>query len=211
MTIRVKNPKTATATIDNVFVSDPTPGPWVEGSIDRWFEPMWTGDGRMTVGRLGRSTLPNAPSEFRKGIIYDNAYSVYEGGKICDYNRLNDHVRPIAYGHYDKMVDKEKYPWTKFPMRSPKGELYDKYSDNGGFSYPWVDKKASVMVVSTVGDDAPAAREADPSWSRFPIRCYDGSTDDCSKQVGFLGAKVKNMAMFGSWTKGRLVMLDEVN
>ena len=80
-------------------------------------------------------------------------------------------------------------------MRSPKGELYDKYSDNGGFSYPWVDKKASVMIVATVGDDAPAAL-TDPSWSRFPIRCYDGSTDGLNK-LAFWARKLRTWLCLG--------------
>ena len=136
MTIRIKNPKTATATIDDVKISTPVAGPSINGSIDRWFEPMWAGDGRMVVGRVERATLPNAPSDFANN-VYNNVYSVYSGGKICDYNKMNEHVRPIAFGHYDKKLDKNKYPWAKYPMKSTKGEEYNKFSDNGGFSYPW--------------------------------------------------------------------------
>lgn len=216
VTVRVQNPKTKNAKV----ISAKAKGDWVASPSfpARTAEPIVTADGRLIVFRL----LGGYPVDNGIGLTYKfvkNNGQVKEGryslsyafsDKACDVqawfkrnpNGAYPNMRPFSAAHYDDRL--KKYGFAAYPLRDAYGKVFEE-GDLVRGSYPWMDRRGNNVVFSTVVPkgvlDGPNSGNI---ASRYPM----------SIEHPKLGRKTsrspRGFAVAGSWTHGKIVMLDGI-
>ena len=219
MTIRVSNPKTSAAKIEDVsFSSVYQTAPIQQGVL---FEMNLPADGRLVVAR--RSGIPLVWRHTTTGKTHFGAYeTVYAAAPnnkpACDASTFGE-LRPISHAPFDPLV-KNKYPFAKYQFRDPMGNYVPDGEDIKG-TYPWLDMDAKNMSL-TIGDAElyNGAKKTEPSKHRYKSECL--YPEYCDPNSPLVAEKDKRAAAFadkgllsqfalmGSWTKGKMVVLDSM-
>jgi hypothetical protein len=203
MTVRVKNPKTARAEIAAVdFGSEYKQAPIRQGVL---YELNTPADGRVLVTR--RQGLPlvwrhTTTGQMRVG-SYETVYAVAPvGAEPCDASQWGD-LRPISHAPYDLNMS-SRYGFAKYPFRDPMGNLIPDGEDIKA-TYPWLDMDAK--NISLMISDANLYRDGFVfDKSRFANSCVHSgcTTPSDSKDKSNVG----QFTLMGSWTKGKMALMD---
>ncbi|MDO8331134.1 MAG: discoidin domain-containing protein [Fluviicoccus sp.] len=206
LTVRVSNPKTSWAKIEEVTVR----GEGIRRNdkmLSAQFEHITPADGRLLVVRLGGQKLTwfnENTGAYQTTDSVDTAYSVApKSANACDAGNWKKFY-PISHAPYHATM-RERYKFAAYPFRDPKGNLIPDGADIKG-TYPWIDHQARVLALSVFN-----SRLNDHSGkSRFPTRCVvDGCTaadrKDVTDSVHDIG-----IVLTGLWTRGKMVVLDGV-
>lgn len=216
ITVRVKNPKTKDASI----VYAHSTGDWVASQAfpGRTAEPLVTADGRLGVFRiLGGYPRPSGIGmnySFVKddGSVHSGRYSLSYvfSEKPCDvkawFKTRDDgaypNMRPWSAAHYDRRLS--KYGFAAYPLRDAYGRVFEE-GDLVRGSYPWMDRHGNNVIFSTIVPIgvSQGARSAD-----MPVR-YPMSIEH-AKLGRPTSRSPRGFAVAGSWTHGKIVMLDGV-
>lgn len=216
ITVRVQNPKTKDAKI----ISARSTGDWV---ASRAFpativEPIATADGRLIVFRL----LGGYPIDNGVGLTYSfvkNDKTIHEGRyslsyafseQPCDVKawfKTNTegaypNMRPWSAAHYDERL--KKYGFSAYPLRDTYGKPFAE-GDLVRGSYPWMDRHGNNVVFSTI---VPAGVVDGPNSSNLATR-YP-MTIEQPKLGSPTSRSPRGFAVAGSWTHGKIVMLDGI-
>lgn len=211
--IRVRDPKTA----DAVVVEARTTGDWTASAPypAHTAEPIATADGRLVVFRLlGGHPLPRGV-----GMTYDfvrDDGSVHRGGRYslsyvysddpCDvrawFSTTADgafrNLRPLSAAHYDRRLS--RYGFAAYPLRDAYGEPFAE-GDLVRGSYPWMDRHGNNVFFSTI---LPVGIRDETGESRFPMGIEHPRLGRPTSR------SPRGFAVAGSWTHGKIVMLDGV-
>ncbi|VUD46820.1 hypothetical protein TDB9533_00901 [Thalassocella blandensis] len=216
VTVRVQDPKTKNAKV----VSAKATGDWV---ASRSFpattvEPIVTADGRLIVFRL----LGGYPIDNGVGLTYSfvkNDQTIHEGryslsyaysDEPCDVrawfktnpNGAYPNMKPWSAAHYDDRL--KKYGFSAYPLRDAYGKVFEE-GDLVRGSYPWIDRRGNNVIFSTV---VPAGVVDGPSTSNIATR-YPMSIEH-PKLGRPTSRSPRGFAVAGSWTHGKIVMLDGI-
>lgn len=172
-------------------------------------EPMVTNDGRLLVGRLGKSTRDPNTGASRNGDVLDVIYSTYsEQYAPCDVTKWTN-IHPISHAYADNdMIG--RYGLAAYQLRDPQGTPIND-GDDAQVSYPWVDRAGSNLFFTMM--DTTLYNNVGGSISpRYTASCYqagcpippaavsDFEDDNNFRGVGFAGL----------WSHGKMVLLDSV-
>ena len=226
MRVRVANPKTPSASlISQEWIGDTKPG-LTFTLPDSWHlrasvvaEPVFTGDGRFLITRIGHSQLAwnrnGTPEQGRYDIVYS---AIPEGAAPCDVGALSE-FKPISHAPYDLEVN-ARYGFASRPFRDPEGNLIPD-GENLRATYPWVDRAGDNIMMESVNAklyNVVSSGGSQEVVTRFPTRCADGSTSLCRLNpsvadvngngiVEWQGLK-RGVTLLGKWTAGKMVLLD---
>ena len=204
ITVRVENPKTPDARISSVEVDErnirrsrffPT------GEFREFFEPVTVGDGRLLVVRQSSSSFVRWQDSTGRNrrTRADSIYFVNDNPddfEACDVTQW-DKAHPLTHAPYDTTINR-RYGFAMMPFRDPEGRLIDEGADVG--TYPWIDKGADVLTVTTVGKFL--------SDSEYESECVTSRCDSTrnSEEGGHRNGRV----MMGLWTLGKMVLMDNL-
>jgi hypothetical protein len=202
---QVQDPKTTSAEIGLVTVSDPSK--WTtsdELPFSELAELLSTSDGHMLAGRLlGAATDiaytldsgQTARADFSLFYAYaQDACNVAEwtardGGTFTS-------LRPIPAAPYDRRIH-GTYGIAARPLRDSFGHVFAETDVLPG-SYPWFDREGNNLIFSTINPE-PLSRDA--TMARYPIARENGA-------LQFVGSSPRGFAVVGAWTQGKTIMLD---
>ncbi len=224
--IKVKNPKTVNAKIESIRLLDSTKKISSSfGPFPKLAEPVVSGKGRLFVTRVGKGTLavPKLDSNFElvrvdgklqyKNVVDANlAYSVYSGGKQCDVSKWKNFL-PIAYAPYDKVNNMAaRFKFARYPFRDTLNNLVP-WDGVLGASYPWIDKDAANLFMTTYGTDDPYYNYNKKTGALKKIYNEEPGSElpeTQAERADFekAGARTAGFSMMGFWTYGKLVHID---
>jgi hypothetical protein len=209
--VRVRDPKSA----DALVVEARATGDWTASPAypANTAEPIPTADGRLLVFRLlGGHPLP-------AGIGMDYAFVKDDGTTMrgryslsyaysetpCDVrgwfatNAAGAYpsMRPWSTAHYDRRLG--KYGLAAYPLRDAYGRAFAE-GDLVRGSYPWMDRHGNNVFFSTILPDG----TADSGATRHPMSVEHPGLGLAT------GRTPTGFAVAGSWTHGKIVMLDGV-
>jgi hypothetical protein len=211
----VANPKSPDARV----VVARTNGPWTVAQRypAHTNEQIVTADGRLVVFRLIGSGSDESevqgvgmPFGFRRAdgnvqptAVYSLAYSY--SANPCDVQAWFAHtgdfyenLRPLSSAHYDTRL--AAYGFAAYPLRDAYGVPFVE-GDLVRGSYPWIDRDGNNMVFSTI---RPSMRVGQTDVRRYPTaKQYPGASDTENRSP-------RGFAIAGSWTQGKMVMLDNL-
>lgn len=206
LSIRVSNPKTPQARIEEVKPGGPQYSKSRSGYL---FEVITPNDGRLMVARRAFDPLMWQHTATNKTIIgsYDIVYAVSPPeAEPCDVTHWGE-LYPITHAPYDNRVN-ERYLFAKLPFREPSGEIIPDGVDIKG-TYPWMDKEAKMLVMQTyAGHLFPLYPFTKNNLSRYPTRCV--AHDECNPDsiADSDNSKDSLFAVVGGWTQGKIVLFD---
>lgn len=218
ITVKVSDPKTDLAQIDpNVVYGTPVRGHQVIAR--NMFETMVSADGRLITGRFSNSNadLPGIDIFYAVGD---------EADAPCDVTQWErDHFESITHAYWDpRMLDansKPRYGFAAYQMRDPEGNLIGDGVDLHG-SYPWMDRTGANLFFTTVHATLwyrPTGTSSTgmPYLTRFPVQCVPGVSCLDTSQMTHSdvtehdeASRLRGTSMVGSWTRGKIVMLDGI-
>lgn len=196
ITVRVSDPKTPEAQIADIVLGEPVPGPLFPGHA--LFEPMVTDDGQLMVTRIATPNHHWVHPE--SGEVFDQYVDlVYAANPDeccpCDVERWTE-FHPISHAPHDPQVN-ARYGFAMNPFRDTQNEIIPDGWDLR-VTYPWLDRQGRNLFFSAVSEKL---------GDRYPSRCLPGSL--CGES-GDEGGKTRGHAMLGLWTRGKMVLLDNV-
>jgi len=202
VTVRVSNAKQPNATIASVKVHEVHRG--ANLAVPTLLEPMVTDDGKLLVGRLGSVPLDGWTGSTRYNIVY-----AYVAGGLCSNAALDDLLpmpfKPILNAPFDGAL--AGYGFRARPIRDAAGNLITTIGgpstpDLSG-TYPWIDRSGRNLFFTSI-----ASKNQGSAKRRFASSaCVDppgGSS--CFEEEQ--GDQTRGVAMVGSWTNGKIVLLD---
>ena len=213
LTVRVKNPKTTDAYITQVDIHHEDIHLADKSYQTAIFEPLTPADGRLFVTRTDGQSLTwfnENSGEYEQG-YYDVVYSVADkNAPACDAKQWNNFY-PISHAPYDIKVN-SRYDFASRPFRDPMGNVIEDGADIKG-TYPWIDSGAKNLTVTILPTALYDAYMSDPNntTARYPSRCV---IDGCDR-TGLVDEEIGTIndmgfVIFGSWTLGKMVLLDGV-
>ncbi|ANM30502.1 hypothetical protein ABI59_14355 [Acidobacteria bacterium Mor1] len=222
ITVKVSNPKTAGASMDTQIVYG-TPVKGADVPALSMFETMVTADGRLLVGRSGGSNA-NIPGVDVFYVVGD------ETDSPCDVTQWDaSEFHSVSYAYHDpRMIGsdgKPRYGFAAYPLRDPEGNLIPKFYDNTttetdfNGSYPWIDRTGANLFFTTVHSTFWYRPTNTSTYTtRYPAACvpeFPGClpADQFTNQDAQAHDEPSNLrgtSMFGSWTRGKIVMLDGI-
>lgn len=205
ITIRVDNPKTSGASIADITINSP-PVRGANFSVNDFFEPQVTEDGRLLVGRIGKSEIPvniNGQTKMRRIEIVYSTYTPEEGDP-CDVT-LWDEIRPISQAYGDPDMH-GRYGIAAQPFRDAENNPIGDGDDLGG-SYPWIDSEGNNLLFSTIGEQLYYDAGAGNFGTRYPASCVTGYT--CNDGLDN-GKNFRGVGVAGSWSRGKIVLVDNI-
>jgi hypothetical protein len=163
--------------------------PGLAEGIGSFFEPIFTADGKLFVGRIGGSPLKwsrndginrtyNDNTTEANRYLYDIVYaSIPANASPCDIRALTP-LRPITYAPKDPEV-KHRYPFAFKPFRDATGRLLADDADPG-LTYPWIDRMGKNLFFTSMSvplhfEDTNADDSHVAGRAMFPTRCVGGS------------------------------------
>jgi hypothetical protein len=181
-------------------------------------EPLVTADGRMVTFRLlGAGSTDGDEGvgmhfAFRRDDGSAHSAAVYSlvyaySARPCDVAAWFDHpgnvyssLRPLSSAHFDRRLS--AYGFAAYPLRDAYGLPFAEGELVRG-SYPWMDREGSNMIFSTIVPGG-SRGEADGAVRRYPMAFeYPGVNHHD-------GRSPRGFAIAGSWTHGKIVMLDDL-
>jgi hypothetical protein len=199
VTVNVGNAKQPSATLAKVTVNEVHRGANFE--VPTLLEPMVTDDGKLLVGRLGNVPLAEWTGSSRYNIVY-----AYIASGLCTNAALDAlpqmPFKPILNAPFDGEL--AGYGFRARPIRDAAGTLI---TTTGGSStpdlsgsYPWIDRSGRNLFFTSI-----ASKNQGSAKLRFASSsCVAGST--CFDDE--YGDQTRGVAMVGSWTNGKIVLLD---
>jgi hypothetical protein len=228
-TIKVSNPKTASARISSVTFDQSSfkVGPVL--TFPKLAEPVIAGDNRLLVTRVHRGkrfTLGGRRDGVTKifnakeddiNIVY-SAYS--EDEAQCDVTKWNN-FKPISYAYADTYNNmKDRYKFARYPLRDSLGQTVEPGRELGG-SYPWMDKDAVNLFYTAFGADhfynfvsgnvvSPFQEKDDGDYVSPYDFSYKGFRAFAAEANLYevRGSETVGITMAGFWTHGKSVLLD---
>jgi hypothetical protein len=195
--VRVANPKTVDANIVEITTGDTIAG-GTAFSGGAFFEPTMTGDSNLMLSRTDSNSSPSLSD-----IVYFHGDNV-DAFPTCDVRKFTRREN-IGHAPYDETIN-TRYGFAMQPFETldNQGNRYV-LPDNARFgTYPWIDKKGSNITFTSFGQRL--------SRAGFPTRCpleveaeYNAN---CSASAEL--AKVNGRTLMGLWTKGKMVLLDNM-
>ena len=206
LNIRVSNPKTTQASIEEVTYGESKFSPNRTGIL---FETITPADGRLFVARRGYLPLvwENTVTGEVQGGSYDVVYGVSPlDAEPCDVSYWGD-LYPITHAPHDKRVN-ERYGFAMQPFRDPSGAVIPDGVDIKG-TYPWMDKEAKNFSVQV----SPAKLFPSYSYdknpqSRYPVRCVSNVECSIEGMKDSDNSKDNMFVVMGAWTQGKMILLD---
>ncbi len=195
--VTVTNPKTDLAAIDDITVVSTSGSPPFKAT--NMFEPQISSDGKLVVGRIANSQheWTDPVSGIAQTPRYaDVVYSYSVSGDASGW----DAVMPIAHAPYDSRIN-QQYGFAMNLFRDPEGNIIPDNHDIKG-TYPWMSRDGSLIGFTTVG-----ARLHDSGVPRYPNTPLLGFPDDIT---GEAGGKTRGQIIMGLWTRGKMVLMDNV-
>ncbi len=195
--VTVANPKTDTAFIEDITVTSMAGSPPFQAN--NMFEPQISNDGKLVIGRISNTThsWTDPVSGTTHGPMYaDVVYSYSPTGDPADW----DAVMPLSHAPYDTRIN-QQYGFAMHPFRDPEGNIIPDNTDIKG-TYPWMSRDASLVGYTVVG-----SRLHDSGVARYPNTPLPGFPDDIT---GEAGGKTRGQIIMGLWTRGKMVMMDNV-
>ena len=211
--VQVANPKTNKAKIVSVTrLSPPKKAPI---KVLKFLEPTITGDGRLFVFHK----QPGANPADLHGLHYSYL------DKPCDVTRFTKY-QSISQMHKDpRLVG--KYPVASFPIRGNKNELLNKKTDTVSGAYPWIDRNGDNIFFTSARPQLYYKDTNNQMKQRFGTRgntrfankiTYDEASRKQSDLDPYINPKMLNevqsgptrqgVAFFGSWSNGKIILLD---
>ncbi|MCG8668318.1 MAG: hypothetical protein MI867_02810 [Pseudomonadales bacterium] len=204
--IRVSNPKTAQAKIEEVTYGE---SKYSDSRTGVLFETITPADGRLMLARRG--FLPLLWENQSNGNIHFGSYDVVYAvsspdSDPCDVTDWGE-LYPITHAPYDSRVN-NRYAFAMQPFRDPNGNIIPDGVDIKG-TYPWMDKEAKNFSIQVSPAKLfPTYAYDQNAQSRYPVRCV--SQTDCS--VGGMSdtdnSKDNMFVIMGAWTQGKMVLVD---
>ncbi|MBX7098140.1 MAG: hypothetical protein K1X89_10535 [Myxococcaceae bacterium] len=207
--VRVQNPKTVKAEIaevrvdlDRIEASDPLP-------FGLMAELVSTADGRMIAGRI----LAGPGDGFGATLTYrlaggreaTNQFSLFYAysDTPCDVRTwfgreagVFTSLRPIPAAAFDPRLT-PRYGLAARPLRDTLGRELGETDVLAG-SYPWLDREGNNLFFSSTN---PMPFSQDATQGRWPAK-REG------KPLQFVGTAPRGFSVVGSWTQGKVVLLD---
>lgn len=203
--VRVANPKTPEAKIVEL----------IRGKVIRghtfpfkksFFEPVVAGDGRLLVGRsFTPFSWTNQKGNSVSGMV-NNMYLVNDNPDAfaaCDVRQW-DKAYPLVEAPYDDTIN-DRYGFAMQQFTDTRGNVIPQDDYLLG-SYPWIDRKADNISITTNGSFA--LYDPKTGVSEFETMCV---TADCVPKLEsqrLIGARIR--IMMGLWTRGKAVVLDGI-
>jgi Concanavalin A-like lectin/glucanases superfamily len=197
-TIHVSNPKTPEARISNVEMGTPVGGNG-RFTFSELFEPMFTADGNLMVGRIqnaqinwnNRRTGANITGNY--DMVYFPAPRDYR--RACDVNQW-DEIKPLGHAPYDPEIN-QTYGFAAQPFRDSLGNVIADNTDLAG-TYPWIDSKGNNIAFSSF---------AAPLEGDFPLSCVPGRA---CENIPANTVPLMGKTIVGLWTHGKMVLMDNL-
>ncbi|MCQ3831005.1 carbohydrate binding domain-containing protein [Microbulbifer elongatus] len=213
--VRVSAPKTPQAQIAEVRVGEQTEGHQFPG-FGQFFEPVVTSDGHLMSARKagGNFDWIDSAGQVHGNTNVDNVYFINDNPdefEACDVRQW-DKVLPLSHAPYDTTIN-QRYGFAMQLFRDYDGSVVPELNGGGRAqfwgSYPWLDKDGDNLSFVRIGTDL---------LSRYgvvnmdtQVRCVEGTgcTNPTapSSQNGDL---LQGRAMVGLWTRGKIVLLDNM-
>ncbi len=209
ITVEVRNPKTASASIASITPGTPNRGV-IWPTVTDVLESMITADGHLLVARVSNAPLTwrdDAGRSFsgNRNMIY--AYSD-SSAPPCDETRFSNPY-PITHAPYHRAI-RERYGFARYPWTDGEGSVIPDGAETG-ITYPWVDSKGDniffVWMNSTLID-------RNPSRSDWLVRCVPGT--GCTQAIPANSNSMEDsgnqrgVSVAGEWTQGRTILLDNM-
>lgn len=165
-------------------------------------EPVMTHDGRLYVMRLGYRKLHGEFYPRAADIVYMVAP---QNADPCDASTFAT-PKTITYAYHDpNMRDPStgvaRYGLAEYPMRDALGKAIDQRVGFG--TYPWIDHQGNNLFF--LGVDSSLFRP-ETGESRYEVACVNEPCNSPQASENF--DNDKGMAVIGSWTHGKAVLLD---
>ena len=226
--IRVADPKTSKARIETVTLGDVTVGPFLKGYPRRMMEPNITQDGRLWLAKFSNFGSKNAwqwlnPNTGKKHYFPRQsrpiAYSYNSTKAACDIEGWTT-FHPLSHAPYDSEINRD-YGFAHYPIRDPEGNVIADGDVIAADQYPWLSQDGSTLFFETNGDMLLYLDPADQKIkTRYPARCAVESECLLDKIVGTAAKERieeleiarnihRDVAMVGSWTHGKIVIIDD--
>ncbi|WP_086932635.1 LamG-like jellyroll fold domain-containing protein [Agarilytica rhodophyticola] len=208
VTVRVANPKTRNAKIVDVDLGNVVISPTHLPIDDTFFEPMVVGEGRLLVGRTGAGGT-FMPWTNSKGVTKTSFTNVVymtndrpDNFKACDVRQWNK-VFPLSHAPYDNTIN-QRYGFAMQKFKDTAGKVIKEDTTFWG-SYPWMDKDADNISLTTFDDSLLDRRTF---TSEYDFRCPRGVTCSSDSEVDSFGNQGR--VIMGLWTRGKMVHLDGI-
>lgn len=201
LTVNVGNAKQPGATIASVTVHEVHRGATL--AVPTLLEPMVTDDSKLLVGRLGG--VPLDSYGWTGSTRYNIVYAYFANG-LCNNAALDDlppmPFKPILSAPFDHAL--AGYGFAARPIRDAAGNLITTVGDGStpdlSGSYPWIDRNGRNLFFTSI-----ASKNQGSAKPRFASStCVAGSS--CLDDE--YGDQTRGVAMVGSWTNGKIVLLD---
>lgn len=235
LTVRVSDPKTATAKIVEVT---PVPGSYVQSVVggafsgDSLVEPNVTQDGQLFLWKA--SALPNEwqftspvtrrntryPAGSRPVLYFYND----DPNKPCDITQWQT-PKPLSHAPFDPAIN-NKYGFARYQFRDAQGYNIRDGEQIRGSQYPWLSQRGEMLLLELGGEMLFYSDDGETIRSRYPVSCGDpDSTNNCelgrlnntslsvqNRIERFEKRKNVNRAVMavGLWTHGKFVELDNM-
>jgi len=199
LTMNVSNAKQRTAAIASVTVNDIHRG--ANLPVPTVLEPMVTDDGKLLVGRLGAVPLPGWTASASYNVVYAVAASGFCSNAAID-GAGSIAFKPILNAPFDSAM--AGYGFAARPIRDASGRVIATTGaavpDLSG-SYPWIDRQGRNLFFTSI-----ASKNQGSAARRFASsRCVVADADCFGEEYG---DQTRGVAMVGSWTHGKIVLLD---
>jgi hypothetical protein len=212
ISVRVDEPKTATARLGSISAGTPTKG--ASWALAAFLEPMVASDGHLLVARIPDSQLtwPSA-----SGSVSGSYNIVYAAGDpsaaACDVTQWQQ-LYPISHAPYDQATN-ERYGFARYPFRDPEGALVPDGAEFKG-SYPWIDRGAKNLFFTSVSAMLFYwSSEQGAIKTRYPASCVAGQncvnpTTSANISGEEEASHSRGVSVAGLWTHGKMVLLDNL-
>ncbi|WP_370979489.1 tectonin domain-containing protein [Agaribacterium sp. ZY112] len=210
ITVRVENPKTPQAKIAEITNEAPIKG--TKFLFKDFFETTTPDDGRIIIGRTAGTRIDWVDDQGNaRNTNTDSVYLVNDNPdrfQACDVRQFNK-VYPLANAPYDSTIN-NRYGFAMHPFRDASGRVI---ADDTSFgSYPWVDRDADNISVTTVRGQL---FNPNNGTAPYPTRCpeevvttYGSCLADNKSDIN--SARLQGRIMMGLWTQGKMVQMDNV-
>ncbi len=209
----IEKPKTAQASIRDIRVLGNSRRTARFDGAKIIFEPIIAGeDKRLFIGRVAMSELDWDNNGSPRTGTYDVVYSAgSDSFAPCD-TRGFDHLTPVSHAPFDNDI-KNKYGFAANRFRDPMGNIIPNGAQMGT-TYPWIDKKATNMVMMGVNVNLYNYNSKTRKvTSRFQTRCVVNGCNNSPANESQINefenlGDAKGFLVVGLWTHGKLVYMD---
>ena len=220
--IEVENPKTENARIKRHQLLGSMPMMGTRFPVNSIWEPTIARN-EVLVFRIGNSDITwedtRPGGQVHRGryeIVYSKADSGYP---TCDVRAFNQ-IKPLAYAPFDPEL--RDYGFAQYQFRDPSNHLIE-FDQNIRGTYPWIDPTGDIVGMTTQSRSFHYFNQNGEMSTRYPKRCYRDEKGqvrpDCSFFMSYTVSQFRQqlaeklypyagVTVFGSWTRGKMTLLD---